>query len=275
LFGTGLVKSADNFGLRGDRPTHPELLDAMAAGFLADGWSTKRLIRRIVMTQAYQQSSSTHAAGVERDPANTLLWRANRRRLEAEAIRDSILAITGQLDFTRGGPTLPTDSLDTFSPDLGKVNPPRMNGNGRLTDRLRNRRTVYLPVYRGAQMKELDLLDLFDFANNAQVNATRSETLIPTQALYLLNSPWVREQAGVLARRLLEGETLLDPQRVERAILLIYNRPATTGEIQSALDFITGVEQSLGKEKGIEPLTEAWTRYLHALLASNEFLFRS
>ncbi|MCC6586081.1 MAG: PSD1 domain-containing protein [Bryobacterales bacterium] len=268
LFGTGLVKSADNFGLRGESPSHPELLDYLAVTFMEDGWSTKKLIRRIVATEAYRRASTVQKAAMEVDPENRLLWRMNRRRLEAEAIRDSVLAITGQLDRTVGGPTLPTDSLATFAPDLGKVNPPRMIVNGALPERLRNRRTVHLPVFRPALMDDLDLMNLFDFANSAQVNATRRETVVPTQALYLLNAKWLRDQSRVLARRLLDSPELADPGRVERAIALIYNRPVQTSEVSRALDFIYDAEQQSNVE-------DAWTLYLHSLLASNEFLFRS
>ncbi len=275
LFGVGLVKSADNFGLRGDLPSHPELLDDLAAQFLADGWSTKKLIRRIVSSRAYRMSSASQRAGMERDPENRLLWRMNPRRLEAEIIRDAVLSVTGQLDASREGPTLPTTSLDTFAPDLGKVNPPRMLTNGKLPERVRYRRTVYLPVYRPAQMDDLDLLNLFDFAYSAQVNASRRQTVVPTQSLFLLNSTWLRDQARVLGRRLLENPALVDSLRVEELIRGIYNRPVQAGEVTRALDFVYETEQALAKEKTASPALEAWTLYIQSLLASNEFLFRS
>lgn len=280
IFGAGIVRSADNFGVRGELPSHPELLDHLAAEFMAGGWSTKKLVRRLVLTDAYRMSSEPNKAALEADPENRLLWRMNRRRLEAETIRDAVLSATGQLDETVGGPTLPTDSLTTFSPDLGKVNPPRMVTNGRLPERLRHRRTVHLPVYRPAQMDDLDVMNLFDFANAAQVNATRRETVVPSQALYLMNSEWIREQARVFARTLLDDPAATDPQRIERALVRIYNRLPKPDESTRALDFIYDIEQRAPKgsvklEKSSSPTEEAWTIYIHTLLASNEFLFRS
>jgi cytochrome c553 len=275
LFGVGLVKSADNFGLRGETPSHPELLDYLAGTFMADGWSTKKLVRRLVLSRAYRRSSEPNPAAAAADPDNRLLARMNPRRLEAEAVRDAVLAITGQLDPRRGGQTLPTDDLNTFAPDLGKVNPPRMISSGRLPDRIRNRRTVYMPVYRQAQMNDLDVLNLFDFANNSEVTASRRATVVPTQALFLMNSPWIREQAGEMARRLLNDEFLLDHERARRIIERIYNRPAGKEEIERALGFVYEMEQALTGEKGLSPAREAWARLIHSLFASNEFLFRS
>jgi mono/diheme cytochrome c family protein len=274
LFGAGLVRTPDNFGLRGEPPTHPELLDYLAHRFLAQGWSTRQLIREIVLSRAYQMSSASSEPGSTIDPDNRLLWRMNRRRLEAEAIRDAILVISGQFDPRRGGPTLPLESLETFAPDLGKVNPPRMIHTGRLPENLRHRRTVYLPVYRQAQMDDLDLLNLFDFANNSQINASRRETIVPTQALFLMNSPWILDQARHLAVQLLERESLLDHERVERLIELIFNRPPHQHEVSRALDFLAATEQSLTEEKARHPHREAWARLIQAMLASNEFLFR-
>lgn len=274
LFGRGLVASADNFGLRGDAPSHPELLDALAVRFLRGGWSTKKLVRELVLTRAYRMSSAPQEAALEADPENRFVWRMNRRRLEAEALRDAMLAITGQYDPTRGGPTLPTDSLDTFAPDLGKVNPSRMMSGGPLPERLRHRRTVYLPVYRQAQMDDLDVLNLFDFANNSQTNATRRESVVPTQALYLMNAAWLREQSQALARKLVDGAAMLDRQRAGHLVELIYNRPATDDEVSRSLDFVEDMEQTLATEKTPRPLVEAWARLIQAMLASNEFLFR-
>ena len=274
LFGRGLVASADNFGLRGDAPSHPELLDALAARFLQQGWSTKKLVRELVLTRAYRMSSAPQTKAVDADPENRLVWRMNRRRLEAEALRDAVLAITGQYDPTRGGPTLPTDSLDTFAPDLGKVNPSRMISGGPLPERLRRRRTVYLPVYRQAQMDDLDVLNLFDFANNSQTNATRRESVVPTQALYLMNAVWLREQSQALARKLVSGEAMLDRERAGHLVELIYNRPPGDDEMSRCLDFVEEIEQTLTAEKAPRPRVEAWARLIQAMLASNEFLFR-
>jgi ribosomal protein S21 len=273
LFGTGIVRSADNFGLRGELPTHPELLDHLATTFLRSGWSTKQLVRRLVMTRAYQMSAAANTQAEATDPENRLLWRMNRRRLDAESIRDGILMLAGRLDRTRGGPTLPLHSLDTFSPEGGKVNPPTMRVAGALPESVRYRRTLYLPVYRGSPVLELDLMSLFDAASNAQVTATRNSAVIPTQALYLLNSPWVREQAQQLARTLPGDTAFLSRERARWLIETIYGRPAREKEIDRALDFVAESEQSA--KKGSEAAGEAWTQLIQSLLISNEFLFRS
>ena len=274
LFGAGIVKSADNFGLRGDLPSHPELLDHLAADFVRNGWSTKRLVRQLVLTRAYQMSSSAaNAQAEEADPENRLLWRMNRRRLDAESIRDGILLLAGRLDHTRGGPTLPLHSLDTFSPAGGKVNPPSMRVAGQLPESVRHRRTLYLPVYRGSPVLELDLMSLFDAASNAQVTATRNSAVIPTQALYLMNSPWVREQAQQLAKTLPGDMAFLSRQRARWLIETVYGRLAREKELDRALDFVAEAEQSL--KKGPAAAVESWTQFIQSLLISNEFLFRS
>ena len=273
LFGAGLVRTADNFGLRGETPSHPELLDYLAYNFMHRGWSTKALLREIVLSDTYRRSSAANPQAAEADPENRLLWKMNRKRLEAETIRDAVLAVTGALDRTRGGYTLPTGSLTTFAPDTGKVNPNRMVSKGALPDHLRNRRTVYLPIYRGLQLPDLDILNLFDFANNAQVNATRQPAVVPTQTLYLMNSPWLREQCRLLAKRALNGTVTLDHDRAKWLIETVYARPASDEEARKAVAFIYDMERV--SRGAADPAEEAWTRFVQTLAVSNEFLFRS
>ncbi|MBZ2186024.1 MAG: DUF1553 domain-containing protein [Bryobacter sp.] len=273
LFGAGIVRSADNFGLRGELPSHPDLLDHLASSFMRNGWSTKQLLRTLVLTNVYQMSSRPNATAKEADPENRLFWRMNPRRLDAESIRDGILMLAGRLDPTRGGPSLPLHSLETFSPEGGKVNPPTMRVAGLLPGNIRHRRTIYLPVYRGLPVVELDLMSLFDAASNAQVTATRNNAVIPTQALYLMNSPWVQEQAQQLAKLLPGDLAFLTRQRARWLIESIYSRPARERELDRILDFITETELSLNKSP--QPSTEAWTQLIQSLLISNEFLFRS
>lgn len=280
MFGSGIVRSPENFGIRGELPSHPELLDYLAKEFMSrHGWSTKSFLRRLVLTSAYRMSSAAAASAQSGDPENHLFSRANRRRLEAETIRDSILVISGRYDPTRGGPALPTETLETFSPNLTTFNPPGINPDARLPERLRYRRTVYLPVFRGAQMEELDILNLFDFADSTQVNAARRQTIVPTQSLFLLNSPWINEQAQALASKLLGDNRLLDRDRVARLITLVYNRPAKSAEIEQALRFIYEFELRLARERKSKRTgsldSEAWTAYIQTLFASNEFLYRS
>lgn len=275
LFGAGIVKSVDNFGLRGDKPSHPELLDYLATEFIESGWSTKSLIRMLVLSKTYQLSTDTgNEAGVGKDPENRLLWRANRWRIEPEILRDSILAIGRGLDITRGGPTLPTADLSTFDPGPSDINPEFMKAGGPLPEKDRRRRTVYLPVYRQSQMEDLDMLNLFDFAGNSQIDGARSRSVLPTQALFLMNSPWLWERAAELAKISEERYAALDVQRVEWLMERVYGRQATPEGVSWALDFIYSYRQKApdNKEEVFGP--DGWTSFAHALLGSNEFLFR-
>ena len=278
LFGAGIVRSSDNFGIRGDLPSHPELLDYLASEFIRQGWSTKKLVRRLVLTSAYRMSASPNPAAHEMDPENRLLWHMNARRLEAETIRDSILAITGKLDLTVGGETLPTHSLETFVPNLSTFNPPQVIKTARLPENLRYRRTVYLPVFRTKQMQELDILNYFDFAEPTQVNASRRTTVVPTQNLFLLNSPWIVEQAEALAAKLVQDDQLLDRQRVNELIVRIFNRKPAESEIMRGLEFVYDFERRASADqtaKGAGPPGRlAWAAFIQMLLASNEFLYR-
>lgn len=278
LFGAGIVRSPDNFGIRGDLPSHPELLDYLASEFIRQGWSTKKLVRRLVLSSAYRMSAGPNPAAQEIDPDNRLLWHMNARRLDAETIRDSILAITGKLDRTAGGATLPTHNLETFSPNLTTYNPSGVIKTARLPENLRHRRTVYLPIFRTKQMKELDVLNHFDFPDPTQVNASRRTTVVPTQSLFLMNSPWVAEQAEVLATKLAQDEQLLDRQRVNELILLIFNRKPGESEIMRGLEFIYDFERRARADEAARaagpPGRLAWAAFIQTLLASNEFLYR-
>ena len=278
LFGAGIVRSSDNFGIRGDLPSHPKLLDFLASEFVQQGWSTKKLVRRLVLTSTYRMSASPNAVAQEIDPENRLLWRMNPRRLEAETIRDSILVITGMLDPTAGGATLPTHSLETFVPNLTTFNPSRVIKTARLPEHLRYRRTVYLPIFRTKQMKELDILNYFDFPAPTQVNALRRTTVVPTQSLFLLNSPWIMEQAEALATKLTQNDELLDSQRVSQLIVRIFNRKPQESEIMRGLDFVYESERRLRADETAAnagpPGRLAWAAFIQMLLASNEFLYR-
>ena len=186
LFGAGLVRTVDNFGAGGEPPSHPELLDHLASRFVELGWSVKGMIREIVLTRAYRQGSRHKLKGHEVDPDNRLLWRANRRRLEAESLRDSVLAISGALDRTRGGPTLPLDIPESI--ELGF--PTALRQDAKVNEQFLFRRTIYLPSLRKNQLPQLDMLNLFDFPDPDQTIGARSVTTVPTQSLYLMNSPY-------------------------------------------------------------------------------------
>ncbi len=272
LFGAGLVRTVDNFGAGGEAPSHPELLDHLATRFVELGWSVKGMIREIVLTRTYRQASRHKLKGHEVDPDNRLLWRANRRRLEAESFRDSVLAISGALDHTRGGPTLPLDIPESI--ELGF--PTALRQDAKVNEQFLYRRTVYLPSVRKNQLPQLDMLNLFDFPDTDQTIGARSVTTVPTQSLYLMNSPFLHEQSLLTARTLLEAGGPDDKKRVSDFLLQALNRPATKQEVNRALDFIASFEEKLGRlsEASENPRLTAWARYCHSVFASNEFLFR-
>ncbi|MBL8210778.1 MAG: PSD1 domain-containing protein [Bryobacterales bacterium] len=261
LLGSGLVPTIDNFGTRGGKPSHPDLLDHLATTFVNNGWSVKKLIRAIVLSRTYRQASTPNAAGQEADPENRLHWRANRKRWEAEILRDAMLAVSGQLDPTRGGPTLPFYVEGNMNV-LGK--PEFLSDHAKLDPATRHRRSIYLPALRKGQVQELDILNLFDFPDTNQITGARPSTTVPTQALYLINAPFVKEQARELAKRSLSGDqSQPDSERIRELIQRVYARPPEPGEIDRLLTY-TG--------PGRQP--EAWERLCHTLLISNEFLYR-
>ncbi|WP_395731745.1 PSD1 and planctomycete cytochrome C domain-containing protein [Prosthecobacter sp.] len=227
LLGAGIIRTVDNFGFSGGRPSHPELLDHLALRFMDGGWSVKKLIKEIVMSETYRQSSAHRIEAFNQDPDNRLLWRASKRRLDAEVIRDSMLSVAGELDASRRPGSLVSE-LDGQSVSLIGFNtklPSDLDGS--------KRRAVYLPVLRDHLP---DVLEQFDVANPNLVTGDRDVTNVPLQALYLLNGPFVQEQAAALARRLtLEKSTL--PDRIHRAFLLCFNRPPDAQEQQLANAF--------------------------------------
>lgn len=244
LMGSGLVRTPDNFGTRGEAPTHPELLDYLACRLRDGNGSLKTLVREIVSSRSYRMASRGGAT----DPENRLLGRRDLRRLDAEALRDAMLAIAGELDPTRGGSTM-TYSGRLFVP-LESIPLP--------VDPWR-RRAVYLPIYRGATPP--DLLDVFDFAPPGLVTGRRASTTVPTQALFLMNSPFVLDRSRALARSLLARPGLDDRARLDLLYRMVFSRRPTEAQSRRASAFLNG-----GGE-------EAWTDLAQALFSSNEFLF--
>jgi mono/diheme cytochrome c family protein len=271
LFGAGIVATIDNFGTRGEAPTHPELLDYLAGRLATNGWSTKRMIRELVLSRSYQMASEQNDAAESVDPDNKLLWRMNRRRLEAEVIRDTVLQISGRLDSTRGGPTLPLTEENVFT-----IAPFFLEDSAKLDDDLRYRRSVYMPIMRGSQVEALDVFNLFDFADPDQVVGARSSTMVPTQALFLMNSPFIKDESQRLAQRLLDDCRLDFEKRVDQVHLLALGRPAAPDDLAQAREFLSGLEASLASQSPIpdDPRRDAWSRYCHAIFASAEFLYR-
>ena len=260
LFGRGLVPTVDNFGLIGKQPSHPELLDDLALQFMQEGWSTKRMIRQIVLSRTYQLSSTPDPANQEIDPENHLLWRATPRRLEAEAIRDAILTVSGQIILDRpvGSTVTPLGDKLARSIPLDKLQPPS------------NQRSVYLPVVRDYVP---ELFDLFDFPSPSLVSGTRAVTNVPAQALYLRNSQFITDQARHAAERLLADKQLKDDTaRVDLAMRRALGRTPTPEERAGALQLVQQVRESSDPpSKTIE--VDAWAAWFQTLFMTAEFRF--
>jgi hypothetical protein len=256
LFGRGLVPTPDNFGAAGRPPSHPELLDTLAVDFMADGWSIKRLIRRIVLSRAYGLDSPHDPRNFEADPDNALVWRMSKRRLEAEALRDALLFVGGRLspEPPVGSAVARTGEGYAFFLRLADI------------DASDTHRSVYLPVVRD---QVLESLALFDFADPSLVTSERATTTSPAQALYFMNSPFVIRQAEALAERVsaLEGD---DTRRIDRAYRLALARPPTAEERDRALVFLRDFAARAGAP---DPARKAWPAFCQALLASAEFRY--
>jgi len=236
LFGRGLVSTVDNFGATGDTPSHPELLDHLANRFIADGWSVKKLVRAIVLTRAYRLASDSTEAHRAADPGNKLIWRHSPRRLEAEEIRDTMLAAAGTLDSKRPAAS-PAKEL--------KMVEMRDNGPEAMTiyskaDTSRSR-SVYLPLLRGVTPRTLEA---FDPVEQTLVTGSRDATTVPSQALFLLNSSFVRKQSLALAERLVAQKESDDPGRIQSAYRLILGRAPTDKEIERAGAFLGDYESA-------------------------------
>ena len=244
--GIGLVRSVDNFGQQGDRPTHPKLLDHLAADFIRGGWSIKRIVRRIALSASYRQSSAYRLAAFERDPENRWLWRMSRRRLDAEAIRDAMLWASGRLDGSPGQSPVRR---------LGRLAVDNNNQNEHNQAEQSLRRSVYLPLVRNDWP---EFLVVFDFADRDVVRGRRIAANTPTQALYLLNSPFVRENARRAAERLIQ-ETASNRQRIERMYRRLLGRGPNADEVQKCLSYLGAGE------------VEDWASLVQVLLASAEF----
>jgi mono/diheme cytochrome c family protein len=247
LFREGLVTTVDNFGVTGDEPSHPELLDHLARQFVQGGWSVKKLVRTVVLSHSYRLSAESNADNFRVDPANRFVWRHSPRRLEAEEIRDAMLAASGRLNRTRPEAS-PAKEL--------KVIEIRNNGPEarRLTD-LANasvHRSLYLPLVRGVTPRSLEV---FDFAEQGMVTGSRDSTTVPTQALYLLNDPFVRRESLTLAERLLQPADANDEDRVNRAYQLAFGRPATSQEIDRASSYLADYETA--SREGLSITAEA------------------
>lgn len=257
MIGEGIVRSVDNFGELGQRPTHPELLDHLAVRFVkpaSEGgfaWSIKQLVREIALTRTYQMSSEHNESAWQADPENRLLWRAHRRRLPAEAIRDSMLAISGRLDLSPGGS--PVEGLGTLvsnnQPDAEKYEGKELP-----------KRSIYLPIIRNELPASLTV---FDFADPDLVVGKRPVTNVPAQALLLMNSPFVMDCAERTATRLLQDSSGTPETIVAKAYRTTLSRAPTSSEIERALVFLKGEDDA--------NLANRLAQLVHVLFASTEF----
>ena len=254
-FGQGLVASTDNFGILGERPSHPELLDWLARKFIAEGWSVKAMHRHIMASAAYQRATKP-AADARRsvvDSENRLLSHFPIRRLEAEEVRDSVLFVAGLLERTMGGKTIPVKNREFFfnhtSKDATTYDSPR--------------RALYLPVVRN---NVYDLFEQFDFPDPAVPNGNRNATVVAPQALLMLNSDLVGKAAEKFAASLLASASD-DVRRIELAYQKAYARPPTAKELARAKKFLTDFKP----DSAASP--SAWAIFCQSLLAANEFIY--
>ncbi len=259
LFGEGIVRTTDNFGTMGEKPSHPELLDQLALQFMADGWSVKKLVRSLVLSHTYQISSTFNEKAQKTDPDNALLWRAHERRLDAESIRDAMLAASGNMDLTPGDKSPVAKIGDGY---IGRgIRPEEFSVNSR-------QRSVYLPIVRDFVP---DILALFDFAEPSLIVAARDVTNVPAQALFMLNSPFVQSQAQLTARRLLAEKDLDNRKRITQAYMLTLSRAPSEAELARAEGYLLGDKPG---EKGVTLASEKdWTNLCQALFACAEFRY--
>jgi hypothetical protein len=267
LFGRGIVASVDYFGVRGEPPSHPELLDALALRFLHDGWSIKRLVRTLVLSRTYRQTSAAgQRPGDDPDPENRLLGRMSPRRLDAEMLRDAFLAASGGLKPCGGGPALAPE----YPENVGGLDPTDVNPISFSLTKFRpdqsRLRTIYLPVVRSSEQRgPADVLNFFDFPQPAQFAGARPTTTTASQALFLLNGPLLQEAAQRLADAALHNPMLAtDDDRIAALALRVLNRPFTPEETSAARAFLAGLPDR----------PQAWGQLVHALFVANEFLFR-
>ena len=250
LMGQGIVRTVDNFGTTGEAPTHPELLDFLASEFLDQGWSLKPLVRQIVLSRTYQLSSSVSESLTRLDPENRLWGRAQRKRLDAEEIRDAMFFIAGNLDRQSGGFLFP----ETLAADYGFTTES-------------TRRSIYLPAFRNALP---EIFEVFDFADTSMVTGKRTESTVAPQALFMLNSPFPAKQSTLAAKRDIgDWPKNTITERIQKAYINTLGRNATLSEMQIAERFLNKAETSpiSSSEKHHQGLEALY----HALFASADF----
>jgi hypothetical protein len=250
LFGTGLVRTVDDFGITGEAPSHPELLDYLAQRFRSThGWSQKKFIREVLLSRVFRQSGNYVAKGFSADPANRLLWRMSPRRMEAEVLTDTLGRLRGTLDLKPATYTVPPYKSEDQGDGTTMLDIP--------VETL-NKRAVYWPVFRRDQPVDLDVLAIYDYPDTRRAVGERDVSTLPTQSLYLINSDFVRKTAESLASRITKSG---DAESLRELCLRIYGRPPTAAESETLL---AAVKQARSPAEG-------WRDVSHALLMSSEF----
>lgn len=262
VFGRGIVETVDNFGLQGKAPSHPELLDYLAMQIQQDGWSMKQTLRHILLTESFQRSTLAVEANQSKDPDNIFLHHFPVRRIEAEAIRDGILAVSGRLNREMFGPPVPV-YLSDFMTGRGRARTSGpLDGEGR--------RSIYIAMNRNFIPP---MMLVFDMPTPFSTFGKRNTTNVPAQSLTLMNDPFVQEQAGVWANKVLaETDSSLEA-RVQAMYMRAFARPAESGEIETAREFLSN--QAKGYDSTFEALEhdpKLWADYCHALMNLKEFI---
>ena len=290
LIGQGIVREPDNFGVSGPGPTHRELLDHLAVDFVEQGWSVKQMIRSIVTSRVYRLSTAYDPGRLESDPANLWIARGNVKRLNAEAIRDAMLTVSGSINLGPPKSSIFASMGSAFMGPNGPQNIPLLLAPGGNNDdraanirrllggNLRNpavsllevpnyHRSVYLPIGRNNLPRALDV---FDFADPNSVTGTREVSNTADQALYMMNNPFVLELSDAFARRVMQSTK--DPQgRVDRAFQIAYGRSASIEEMNASLKFVRKAKESQDQVPADEALFKAWSQFCQALMAAAEF----
>ena len=257
------VQTPNDFGTRGQKPTHPELLDWLAARFMESGWSIKSMHRLILLSAAYRQSSenmlsASHAKALSADPNNHLYWRFDRQRLSAEELRDSLLVAGQQLDLSSGGPhPIPPTNTWSFSQHVPFAGVAESNKRSIYLMTLRNRRHAFL--------------GLFDGADPNATTPQRQVTTVPTQSLYFMNDEFFHAQAANVAQRLLSQPD--DTARVNELFRIVLQRLPTASELETAHRFLDEYQLAIAETSESDQSLAIWSALSRLLLSSNEFLY--
>jgi hypothetical protein len=261
LFGRGIVASTDNFGVLGQRPTHPELLDHLAIEFVEGGWSVKKLIRSLMLTRTYQMDSKVNPAYADSDPQNLWWHRMPIRRLEGEAIRDAMLTVSGRLDRTLHGGSVPV-YLTAFMQGRGRPRGGPLDGNGR--------RSIYTSVNRNFLPP---MMLVFDTPIPFTTIGRRTQSNVPAQALILMNDPFVVQQAELWAKRTLAEDAGSAEARINSLYESGFARPATEQETQDGIEFLKTQAESYEATANWETDVRVWKDLCHVLFNVKEFVF--